>query len=344
MRSKLSVAGAADDAVDLVALVEQQLGEVGAVLAGDAGDEGGRHVAGGLLGGAISERTLHARPHAFPVLGYADPSSPGRGCLRGGGSVPGETVGTLITPARGYRTGHGSGRPLVAWQQLAVIAIVYGVYLGVRELAGLGGEARAHDNALLIERAERALDVLWEPGLQARIIGHGWLVDTIDVFYLLAHWPLIAVVAIWLYRRAPDGFRLLRNALYVSGAVAFFVFAAFPAAPPRFALAGVSDTVVARQGAIHEVLQPAGLMNEFAAMPSLHLAWNLLVCLAVLRFARGWLPRLAAALIPPLMGIAVVGTANHYVLDVAAGVAVAILGWVVAIRFAGRTRRAGPPV
>jgi PAP2 superfamily len=253
-------------------------------------------------------------------------------------------MGTHVTPARGDRTWRAAGPPLVGWQQLAVIGCVYAIYLGVRELARLGGHSRALDNADVVIRAERSLGVLWEPGLQSRILDHGWLVDTIDVFYLLAHWPLIAVVAIWLYRRVPDGFRLLRNALYVSGALAFVVFAAFPVSPPRFSLAGVADTVVARQGAIHDLLQPAGMMNEFAAMPSLHFGWNLLVCLALVRFARGRLARTAGVVIPPLMAFAVVATANHFVLDVVAGVAVAIVGWVVAGRTTGRTRYVGPPV
>lgn len=251
---------------------------------------------------------------------------------------------TIITPARGYRSGRASGRPLVAWQQLAVIALVYGVYLGVRELARLGGHARAEANADLVIGWERSLGMLWEPGLQRRMLGHDLLVDAVDVFYLLAHWPLIAVVAIWLFRRAPDGFRLLRNALYVSGAAAFVVFAAFPVSPPRFALPGVTDTVVDRQGAVHDLLQPAGLMNEFAAMPSLHFAWNLLVCVAIVRFARRRAVRLVGWVVPPLMSVAVVATANHFVLDVAAGVAVAALGWVVAGVVTGRARRAGPPV
>ena len=46
MRPGVEARRAADDAVDLVALLEQQLGQVRAVLAGDAGDQRALHIRG----------------------------------------------------------------------------------------------------------------------------------------------------------------------------------------------------------------------------------------------------------------------------------------------------------
>ena len=48
----------------------------------------------------------------------------------------------------------------------------------------------------------------------------------------LGHWPVIIGIAIALYLYRPDRYYLLRNALFVSGAIGFLFFAFFPVAPP----------------------------------------------------------------------------------------------------------------
>ncbi len=250
-------------------------------------------------------------------------------------------MGTIITPAKGYRTGRRAGRPLSARHQLAVVALVYGIYLLVRAIAGLGGKERPADNARAVLGAERALGIDWEVGLQRWFLARDWLMNAANALYLVGHWPLIVIVAIWLFWRVPDGFRVLRDAMCVSAAAAFVVFATFPVSPPRLATGERSVTTVERFGGAHDILQPARLMNEFAAMPSLHLGWNLLVGLVIVHVARRRWIRVLGAIIPLLMSVAVVATANHFVLDAVAGIVVAYCGWRAAHGLAGR---AGRPV
>jgi hypothetical protein len=65
--------------------------------------------------------------------------------------------------------------------------------------------------------------------------------------------------------------------------------------------------------------------NQYAAMPSLHLAWAVWSCIAV-RSTTIWPPaRAAAAIYPALALVAVVATANHLVIDSLAGVATAFM-------------------
>jgi len=95
------------------------------------------------------------------------------------------------------------------------------------------------------------------------------------------------------------------------------------------------------------VLQPPALVNQYAAMPSLHVGWDLLVGLAVLAAASTWTMRSLGAAMPVLMAVATVLTANHYVLDVLVGAGFGLVGWGVAGRL--ERRRAGalpgrPPV
>jgi hypothetical protein len=227
--------------------------------------------------------------------------------------------------------GDHRSRRLVGWQQLCAIVAVYLLYLVSRQIGALGS-GRALDNARSVVSAEHWLGLDLEHGVRTWLLGHSWLVTPTNLLYLVAHWPLIATVAFWLFRRSPDAFRALRNAMFVSGGLAFVVFASFPVSPPRFAVSGARDTVVERASWLHDLLQPASMMNEIAAMPSIHFGWNLMVCLAIVRFASRRILRIVAALIPPAMAFAVVATANHYVLDVVAGAALCAGCWVAATR------------
>ena len=79
-------------------------------------------------------------------------------------------------------------------------------------------------------------------------------------------------------------------------------------------------------------MQPLGLTNQYAAMPSLHVGWSLPVGYAVWRAGRRVVAYAFAVLMPTAMAFSVVATANHYVLDVAVGGIVAVLALVLATR------------
>jgi membrane-associated phospholipid phosphatase len=95
------------------------------------------------------------------------------------------------------------------------------------------------------------------------------------------------------------------------------------------------DTVTERSEA-YRVLQPPAFVNQYAAMPSLHVGWDLLVGMALFTAAGCVVVRVIGALMPLLMAFAVVATANHYVVDVVAGVALVLIGHVVALRLEAR--------
>lgn len=210
-------------------------------------------------------------------------------------------------------------------------------YFGIRNLTA-GSPGAAFDNAERIVSFQQRVGLDWEDELQGAIIGHEWLVDLANWVYIWGHWPVIlsAATALFLLRR--DHYVLLRNALFVSGAIGFLFFAFFPVAPPRYLDLGLVDTVTDRSYA-YRALQPPGLTNQYAAFPSLHAGWNLLVGIVlVLAFARFGV-RAFAVLMPIAMALAVVATANHFVVDVVAGFAVVLVGLTVA--FLLERRRTG---
>jgi membrane-associated phospholipid phosphatase len=117
------------------------------------------------------------------------------------------------------------------------------------------------------------------------------------------------------------------------------VFVVYPLAPPRLTDLGVMDTVTQSSSA-YRVLQPPMFVNQYAAMPSLHAGWDLLVGIAIISAASSPVLRAVGAVLPVLMALAVVTTGNHYFVDVPAGMGLALLGHAVAGLLARRRRRA----
>jgi membrane-associated phospholipid phosphatase len=142
---------------------------------------------------------------------------------------------------------------------------------------------------------------------------------------------VIITVAVLLHHYRPDRYRLLRTAILISAAIGFVFFAFFPVAPPRLVDPSLVDTVTLHSEA-YRALQPPGFTNQFAAFPSLHVGWNLLVGIALWGATRNPLVRAFAALAPLAMAVAVVATANHYVIDVAGGLAAVLIGLFAARR------------
>ncbi len=213
-------------------------------------------------------------------------------------------------------------------RQFALVGAAVFAYFAVRGQteAGVALAAR-HGEAVL--HLERTLHVAVEARLQGAALEHRWFVTTANWVYIWGHWPVIVGTLVHLYRNDRRSYLLLRNAMFVSGAIGLLIFARYPVMPPRLLGAGISDTVTGLSHS-YRVLQPPALVNKYAAVPSLHVGWNFLVGVVLARSARGRVASWAAALSPALMIAAVVLTGNHYVFDAAAGLAVAAIGAAVA--------------
>ncbi len=221
----------------------------------------------------------------------------------------------------------GLGRMQVA-REVGLLALGVLCYFVVRGLTE-GAADTAVDNAQALVAFERRLGVFWEPQLQELTDEREMLVTLLNWTYIWAHWPLITPVAIWLLLGHHRTYVVTRNAFLVSGAIGLVVFASFPVAPPRLAELGMEDTVTERSKS-YRVLQPPALVNQYAALPSLHFGWDLLIGLALWRKAKPVAIRALGALVPVAMALAVVLTANHFLLDVVAGGALALLGLALA--------------
>jgi hypothetical protein len=214
-------------------------------------------------------------------------------------------------------------------------ALLYFLVRGIT--APRADEALARSERLI--DLERALGIFVERDWQREILQYPSLVDVVNWVYIWAHWPVIASFAIWIWFRDKDGYRTFRNALLISGAIGLVIFALFPIAPPRLVPDwGFVDTVTDRSHS-YRVLQPSALTNRYAAMPSLHFGWDLLVGIGLVRYARFPLLRLAGVLLPIAMFASIVLTGNHFVLDGVAGGAVALTGLALATAVTHRERK-----
>lgn len=227
---------------------------------------------------------------------------------------------------------------------LDALVIVSGVvvYFGIRGLTATNPE-RAREHARDILALEKTLGLDVEAGVQAALLDVGWVTTLANWIYIWGHWPIIAITFVWLALHNRVVFRRLRDSMIASGALGLCVYTTYPVAPPRLLHDGYVDTIT-EQSNSYRVLQPPGFTNQYAAMPSLHVGWDLLVGLAIAAAAGTLMMRTMGRLMPALMAAATVVTANHYVLDVLAGAAFALAGYAIALELEKRRERREVPV
>jgi hypothetical protein len=222
--------------------------------------------------------------------------------------------------------------------QTGLVTAAVFVYFGVRGLT-VGSVEAAEEHAQTIVDVERGLGIAVEGVLQRPFDEPGMLQTLANWVYIWGHWPVIVGTMLWLAFRHTDHLLRLRDAMIVSGAIGMLIFVSYPVAPPRLVDLGLVDTVTETSTA-YRVLQPPAFVNQYAAMPSLHAGWDLLVGIAIVTASTSVVLRVLGYLMPLLMTISVVVTANHYVLDVVAGVALVLIGHWAALAFERRRERA----
>lgn len=225
------------------------------------------------------------------------------------------------------------------FRESGIVGLAAYVYFFVRGLIH-AREADAMANADWLISLEQSLGIFREQKLQSLILDHHWMVTLVNWIYIYGHWPVVVGTLLWLFLRHREMFPVFRSAMLISGFIGFFFFFLFPMAPPRLVEGyGFVDTVTMHSEA-YRVLQPPSLTNQFAAMPSLHVGWNLLMGIAIFSLASNRFAKAFGLLMPLAMYLATILTANHYILDGVVGSLLALFGLAVAWKFF----RPRPPV
>ncbi len=188
-----------------------------------------------------------------------------------------------------------------------------------------------------IVHLEQNLGIFWEAQMQGWIINYHWLTTFLNDFYLYGHLPVIGALAVWMYFWHRPQYLVMRNAFLVSGAIALIFYVNFPTAPPRLLPENMGfhfvDTIY-QQYQNSRPDTPSWFVNEYAAFPSMHIGWNLLVGISIWLATRNIFMRIFAVLMPITMFAVIILTANHYLIDAFAGIGVMLLG--LGIAFGGK--------
>ncbi|WP_328875049.1 phosphatase PAP2 family protein [Streptomyces sp. NBC_00287] len=216
--------------------------------------------------------------------------------------------------------------PLV--RELLLVAGLFLVYKFGRQLA-TGHTGEAFHNAHRVWDLERAVHLPGEGAVQSVLLHGDTLVHVANTYYATVHFPATAAFLVWLYLRRPAHYVWARRILATVTAVALVGHLLFPLAPPRMLEAtGLIDTARVYGPSVYGPPSSDQLSNQFAAMPSLHFGWALMVAIGLIVATRSpW--RWLWLLHPTLTLLVIVGTANHYWLD--AMVAAALLGLALAV-------------
>lgn len=216
--------------------------------------------------------------------------------------------------------------------EIALVVALLSLYRYTRYLAREQTGA-AFANAGHVLRLENVLGIDNEKALQRAALDHLWLIRGLNRYYVSVHFPATVGFFVFMYVRAPAAYRRLRRLFVAVTGMALVIHIVFPLAPPRM-LPGYVDTIDRYGPAIYQRSDVAETANQFAAMPSLHFGWAVLVAYGVVHLSRSrW--RWIAVAHPVLILVAIVLTANHYWLDaIVAGLLV--LGAMAASRALAR--------
>ena len=220
-------------------------------------------------------------------------------------------------------------RPLW-WQELAIIAFGYWLYtLGRNAVPEQATIALRHGRS--IQHLQDLLHLNFELSVNHLVARTPLLAQVLDYYYATLHFVVTIVVMVWLFRRRPHVYRGARTVLVATTLLGLLGFYLYPLAPPRLLPQfGYVDTV-AKFHTWGSLADPsiAQHSNQYAAMPSLHIAWALWCGLAI--FACAWRPwvRLLGLLYPVGTLIVIVGTANHFIIDAVGGVVIVAIGFAI---------------
>ncbi|MFC1419917.1 phosphatase PAP2 family protein [Streptacidiphilus cavernicola] len=238
-----------------------------------------------------------------------------------------------------------SGRVSVALvlRETATVLGLFAVWQFAGQISVMGTDD-ATARGQWIWNAERTLRLPSERTLQQWVLPHPLLVQGADYYYAVMHFGMVIALLAWVFLRHRESYPWVRTTLVLVTAASLLV-QLVPVAPPRLlGTSGMVDTAVQYGQSVYGTTIGGLQADSYSAMPSVHVAWCVLVAVAVVRISPSrwrWL-----IIVHPVLTVAVVVvTANHYWLDGVAAVALLLLAylaqWAVARALAAhRTQRA----
>jgi hypothetical protein len=197
-------------------------------------------------------------------------------------------------------------------------------------------------NGRLIIDFERHLHALVELDIQNVVLRAGdWIVQAVNFTYWNSQFTVVGLALLWVYFKRNESFLRLRNILLLANMLALVCFVLVPTAPPRlFAEWGFVDTLAQSAALNHGsgLIQLAS--NPYAAMPSIHSADALIVGFAMAALVSSGWAKLLWTLWPSWVWFTVMASGNHFWLDVAGGIGLALVSTSIVVALETARRRA----
>ena len=198
--------------------------------------------------------------------------------------------------------------------EVALVAALLTFYRYGRYLAREHTDA-AFRHARQVLSLEHHLGLAMEQPAQRAVLHHLWLVKGLNRYYVSVHFPATVGFFAFTYVRHYDGYKRMRQLFVTVTFAALVIHILYPLAPPRM-MPGFVDTITRYGPAVYQNSGVASTTNQFAAMPSLHFGWSVLVAYGVVTLVKNrW--RWLIVLHPIMITLSIVLTANHYWLDAA---------------------------
>jgi hypothetical protein len=215
--------------------------------------------------------------------------------------------------------------------EAAVVIVAFLIYFAIRGLVvGRAGEAIVRATNLI--ELQQQLNIYWELRMQAWVLDSYWAIRFMNAIYFWGHMPLIVIVAVWLFITRRPAYYITRNAFLASGAIGVVIYWLFPVAPPRLVpFSGFVDTMAAFDRLGYYAQETDAFVNQFAAVPSLHFGWSILLGTIVAWVGRHPLAIALGIAWPVAMFFSIVLTGNHFILDAVFGAIVGFAGLGVAL-------------
>ncbi|HLH83492.1 MAG TPA: phosphatase PAP2 family protein [Trebonia sp.] len=250
---------------------------------------------------------------------------------------PGQAAGT----AGRARRGAAHAGPFL--REAGVVVALYALWQLAGNLSS-GGFRDAIAHARWIWHAERAARLPSELAVQRLVLPHPLLAQAANLYYATMHFGMLIAMLAWLFARHRDGYPAVRNAMAACTAICLLI-SFVPVAPPRMLPSAGFVDLAARYGqSVYAAVGSAAGADQLSAMPSVHVAWAVLVAWAVItRGASRWRWLILAH--PAVTVFVVVATGNHFWADgivATAIVAVVLTARAYLPRLAALPRRAGP--
>jgi membrane-associated phospholipid phosphatase len=226
-----------------------------------------------------------------------------------------------------------------ALRQVLLFVCAYLGYQVVRGLIDGNDVAKATWNATKVIDLERALHVFIEPSVQAWALHVHWVIDIADWTYLNAHYVVTFGALLFIYLRRNDSFYFVRNMFMIAMLIALIGYAVYPTAPPRLMPEwGFTDAIQLFTGVTAEKGPSSALLNLYAAIPSMHVCFALMIGLPMARLVKHRPAQIAWCVYPVFISFVVIATGNHYLTDVFLGAVTAAVSGLLAAHLLARAR------